>query len=60
LAPFHRGTSFELIFMKNGLGYILGDSFTNSSGHPGFEGLGMNNFGVFYGHFEYLTVILSI
>jgi hypothetical protein len=22
-------------FVKNGLGYILGDSFTNSSGHPG-------------------------
>jgi hypothetical protein len=24
-------------FDKNGLGYILGDFFTNSSGHPGCE-----------------------
>jgi hypothetical protein len=26
--------SKELIFTKNGLGYILGDFFTNTSGHP--------------------------
>jgi hypothetical protein len=29
--------SFSRIFEKNGLGYILGDFFTNSSGHPDVE-----------------------
>jgi hypothetical protein len=28
---------FVLILRKNGLGYILGDFFTNTSGHPGGE-----------------------
>jgi hypothetical protein len=32
---FFRGNSYELFFTKNGLGYILGDFFTNASGHPG-------------------------
>jgi hypothetical protein len=27
--------SFALILAKNEFGYILGDFFTNSSGHPG-------------------------
>jgi hypothetical protein len=31
---FH-GASDVLIVTKNGLGYILGDFFTNSPGHPG-------------------------
>jgi hypothetical protein len=31
---FSHGTSYVLILTKNGLGYILGDFFTNSSGHP--------------------------
>jgi hypothetical protein len=31
---FSRGKSCLLIFTKNGLGYILGDFFTNASGHP--------------------------
>jgi hypothetical protein len=25
------------VLIKHGLGYTLGDFFTNSSGHPGFE-----------------------
>jgi hypothetical protein len=31
---FFHGRNYELLMAKNGLGYILGDSFTNSSGHP--------------------------
>jgi hypothetical protein len=27
--------SYGLVLTKNGAGYILGDFFTNSSGHPG-------------------------
>jgi hypothetical protein len=27
-------TKYYRILTKNGLGYILGDSFTNASGHP--------------------------
>jgi hypothetical protein len=35
LGYFTHGTSNVLIFYKKtGLGYILGDFFTNSSGHP--------------------------
>jgi hypothetical protein len=40
VAPFWAGCSFprkksyELILSKSGLGYILGEFFTNSSGHP--------------------------
>jgi hypothetical protein len=35
-ATFYYGTSYLCInFDKKGLGYILGDFFTNSSGHPG-------------------------
>jgi hypothetical protein len=33
LATFFHGKKFALI--ECGLGYILGDFFTNSSGHPG-------------------------
>jgi hypothetical protein len=33
---FH-GKSCVLIFTRNGLGYVLGDFFTNASGHPGEE-----------------------
>jgi hypothetical protein len=33
-APFFHGKICALIFTRNGLGYILGDFFTNSSGHP--------------------------
>jgi hypothetical protein len=29
-----RGKTYVLILTKNGLGYILGDFVTNSSGHP--------------------------
>jgi hypothetical protein len=32
--PHFPGKSYVLIVTKNGLGYILGDFFTNSSGHP--------------------------
>jgi hypothetical protein len=31
---FFHCESYALISAKNGLGYILGDFFTNSSGHP--------------------------
>jgi hypothetical protein len=34
LVYFFRGLNFELILAQNGLGYILGEFFTNSSGHP--------------------------
>jgi hypothetical protein len=34
-ATFFRGANYELILTNNLLGYILGDFFTNSSGHPG-------------------------
>jgi hypothetical protein len=34
LATFFRGKMYSLILIENGLGYILGDFFTNSSGHP--------------------------
>jgi hypothetical protein len=30
------GESCAVILTKNGLGYILGDFFANSSGHPAF------------------------
>jgi hypothetical protein len=36
-ATFFRSTSYVLIGTKHGLGYILGDFFTNSSGHPGWH-----------------------
>jgi hypothetical protein len=32
---FFRGAGYALILTNNWLGYILGDFFTNSSGHPG-------------------------
>jgi hypothetical protein len=32
-----RGTSYALILTKNGLGFILGHFFTNSSGHTGWR-----------------------
>jgi hypothetical protein len=33
-------------FVQNGLGYILGDFFANTSGHPAFEsGLGVSALG---------------
>jgi hypothetical protein len=35
LATFFNGKSYALFFDKNVLGYILDDSLTNSSGHPG-------------------------
>jgi hypothetical protein len=31
---FSHGKSYVLILKKNGLGSVLGDFFTNSSGHP--------------------------
>jgi hypothetical protein len=34
LVTFFHGTRYVLICTKNGLGYYLGDSFSNSSGHP--------------------------
>jgi hypothetical protein len=34
---FFDGTSCVLILTQNWLGYILGDFFANSSGHPGDE-----------------------
>jgi hypothetical protein len=34
LHTFFHGTSCVLIFTRNLLGYILGDFFTNASGHP--------------------------
>jgi hypothetical protein len=33
-ATFFHPTSYVLILAKNWLGYIFGDFFTNSSGHP--------------------------
>jgi hypothetical protein len=33
-ATFFRYESCVLIFTRNGMGYILGDFFTNVSGHP--------------------------
>jgi hypothetical protein len=33
-ATFFNGNSSVLIITKNGLDYILGDFFTNASGHP--------------------------
>jgi hypothetical protein len=33
-ASLFRGTSYVLILTKNGLGYFLGDFFTNLYGHP--------------------------
>jgi hypothetical protein len=33
-----------LILTKNGVGYILGDFFTNSSGHPASGPVDENNF----------------
>jgi hypothetical protein len=38
LATFFHGTNTVLILAKYALGYILGDFFTNSSGHPGHRG----------------------
>jgi hypothetical protein len=38
-ATFFLGKIYVLILTKNGLGYILGDFFTNSSGHPGCFGI---------------------
>jgi hypothetical protein len=35
-ATFLCDTSYVLILTKNGLGYILGDFFKNSSGHPDY------------------------
>jgi hypothetical protein len=38
LSNFFHGKSYVVmyvIFTKNGLGYTLGDFFTNASGHPG-------------------------
>jgi hypothetical protein len=35
---FFHGKSYALICQKNGLGNILGDFFTNSSGHPDLGG----------------------
>jgi hypothetical protein len=35
IGNFFRSKSYELILTQNGLGNILGDFFTNSSGHPG-------------------------
>jgi hypothetical protein len=32
---FFRGKSYVFNFHRNGLGYILGDFFTDTSGHPG-------------------------
>jgi hypothetical protein len=34
-ASFYHGKSYVLILTKNVLGNILGDFFTNASGHPG-------------------------
>jgi hypothetical protein len=31
---FYHGKSYAVILTKSGLGYILGDYLTNSSGHP--------------------------
>jgi hypothetical protein len=33
-AALSHGKSCALILAKNGVGYILGEFFTNSSGHP--------------------------
>jgi hypothetical protein len=37
LPTFFHGASYAFILSKNGLGSILGDFFTNSSGHPGAD-----------------------
>jgi hypothetical protein len=37
-ATFSHGTSPVVILIKNEFGYILGDSFTNPSGHPTSRG----------------------
>jgi hypothetical protein len=34
-ATYFHGKSYVFVLAKNGLGYILGDFFTNASGHPG-------------------------
>jgi hypothetical protein len=34
IKTFIHGKSYKLILTKNGLGHILDDFFTNSSGHP--------------------------
>jgi hypothetical protein len=34
-ATFFNGKSYVLILLNSGLGYILGEFFTNASGHPG-------------------------
>jgi hypothetical protein len=36
-ATFCHGTIFVLSPVKNGLGYIFGDSFTGYSGHPAYD-----------------------
>jgi hypothetical protein len=36
---FPNVTVYVFVLAKNGLGYILGDMFTNSSGHPAGEPL---------------------
>jgi hypothetical protein len=40
-ATFRLGTDHMLIFKKTGLGYTLGDFFTDSSGHPDGHPSGM-------------------
>jgi uncharacterized membrane protein SpoIIM required for sporulation len=35
---FTCGVGYALMLTKNGLGYIMGDFFTNSSVHPGHGG----------------------
>jgi hypothetical protein len=37
LASLILGKSYALIILKNELGYNLGDFFTHSSGHPGWQ-----------------------
>jgi hypothetical protein len=34
ICTFQEGKIDVLVLTKNGMGYILGDFFTNSSGHP--------------------------
>jgi hypothetical protein len=34
MATFYRGKIYAIILTKRGLGYILGEFFANSSGHP--------------------------
>jgi hypothetical protein len=36
-ATFFNRRGYTLIWQENRLGYILGDFFTNSSGHPGSD-----------------------